>query len=504
MTRFKSHSRGLIFVRVSVVATVTIFLLAINNLTGSLRTLRLLLTLSRSSDRLGKSSTVILELHQDRSTTKLVRKAEERIKELKHDAVSSPLESAAVAPAATSSLFFRNNLTRQVQNHTTMTTTNSKLEASDENKLPSFIPLPEMPLLKTTEKITTHIEQSPKTPRFVFQMHIPKTGGRTFREKVRHFVNIKNGPWDCPLNVCCSPWEQYMQSLLNSSLTNPHHPCRCFAREITLPGIFETRRQLKMQDYQNNWWYTATLFQNPLVRFVSAAKHNMRAGRCSIYDLAQSVSAKLNGACLPVGHDREQAQYFYVDKSNSVLNLTSSDPWVPEQSLTVDDPWKHVSAIDFVGITGYMDASTCLLALRLAELRYTTFPIAFSRACSNNPNYWIQNTEMNEVALSPLTTKQVVAILRDLHPVDAQIYPRLLGQFREKLIQSLSIHNPALLAKYQADLVRLAADQAVWTTVARWLRDYQHDEATLIHLFDKMDHKHILAPNLAWHQSASN
>jgi len=369
---------------------------------------------------------------------------------------------------------------------------------------------------KLARSSSSSLQKYASVPSFLFHMHIPKTGGRTFTELIRRFINKLPGSV-CSMDLCCTPWAHYMNSLQSTTTLrpDPNNICRSFSREITVSGILETRRQLfnttslnMWDDDGQNWWYTATTFHNPIAKFVSVARHALRYGRCNWGDKRFAVYAKLNGKCQAHGHDREQAQYFYRmrmpfdpslenDNSTAESNDKNVDIWVPPNTSAVSDPWLHVSAFDFVGITDYMDASACLLALETDAVHYTISHEAALNACRNVSSVHIQSTSETEVAPDPLTTKQVFKILKHHHPVDLQIYPKVLGQFRDKLSQALAEHTD-FAPRFKDDLGAITLEHAIWSKVAKWFRDYEQDDDTLFQLLDGMSNKDILAPGLGW------
>jgi len=361
------------------------------------------------------------------------------------------------------------------------------------------------PLTFLTSNQKVHDSTDRRRPNFVFHMHIPKTGGRTFTSSIRPVLNKRfpsRSAGSCSWNLCCTSWDSYIRDIKSNTVLNgdPSHICRSFSREITASGILATKQstigiQSENSSYHNAWWYTASLYRNPLGRFASVAKHSMRRGRCDTNQLSRAVYAKLRGGCPDLGHDREQAQYFY--KVQPFDPYTTEDPFVPAKNATVLEPWAHISDFDFVGITDYMDASTCVLAMDLAAVKFAVSTSKAQKVCMNPARIKVKDEKNNESDLDPLTTLQVLRILKNRFPVDAQMYPLVLEVFQHKLAQVLEDY-PRLTPLYQEDLDAIALEKAAWFQVAAWLRDVKNNDAMLFQLLHGLSNKNTLAPGMRW------
>lgn len=344
-----------------------------------------------------------------------------------------------------------------------------------------------------------------QTPRLVFQMHIPKTGGRTLMIHLGLWLNTRKEP-NCLVAPCCTSREDYTKSVKASFAAN--YTCKAISREISVSGIQATKEILNIPD---NLWYQVSLYRNPINRFVSAVRHNLRQGRCESMDMTRAVEIKLNRQCRPVGHDREQAQYFFDFPVSLNENETKLDYFVPKDRAVFSRPWPtsdemrfHLSNFSFIGITGYMDATNCLLALQLASLRLMNESYVLREICNKSSRVRLDTSLPDDPDNRPLTTQQFMEILLNWHPLDAQTYPMVLESFRRRLNSTL--HDfPQLIHRFQSNLTAVTFEHGVWSKVAMWLRQFQlrsteENHRLLFQILDDLDpyEKDVLAPGLKW------
>jgi hypothetical protein len=327
-------------------------------------------------------------------------------------------------------------------------------------------------LLSPLPSLEEEDQLPPTRPNLVFHMHVPKTAGRSLHLWLAKW--LKSGSGNCRVDSCCTEWDDYLAQI-NAS-RHRKRQCRALNREMSIPGIFATR------EFLNTTMYLVSLFRSPVSRWISAARHMVVADHCSIG--GNPTKSRLAGHCPPHVYDRNQAQYYFdipFYRSNH-----------PPPNATVADPWAHMSKnVQFIGITHYMHASTCLLAMELAQLDYFITKKTAFQICTNSTQ---PNFGGLPLYTGKLTSQRFVDILYETQ-MDAFIYPRVLELFSQRLT-TLVRNRPAFYDLFHSTVGNLTTELEMWTRVSILLE--KQDNASLLELIDGFQTKTLLTPGFKW------